>query len=54
MDSIETVEEGQNIIVCISLMSSGSSLGYPLTIDLDVTGSAKAGCYYIPQYCIFN
>ena len=44
MDSIETVEEGQSVMVCITLMSSGTSLGCPLTVDLDVTGSAKAGC----------
>ena len=45
MESIEMVVEGQNVAVCISVMSSGgsSSLGCPLTVDLNVTGSDKAG-----------
>ena len=44
MDPIGTVEEGQNVTVCISVMSSGSSsLGCPLTVDLNLTGSDKAG-----------
>ena len=43
MDPIVTVEEGQNVMVCISLMGLGTILGCPLTVDLDVTGSIKAG-----------
>ena len=45
MNPIVTVEEGQDVMVCINLMSSGSNLGYTLTVDLDVTESAKAGIY---------
>ena len=45
MDPIGTVEEGQNVTVCVSVMGSGgsSSLGSPLTVDLNVTGSDKTG-----------
>ena len=44
MDSIGMVVEGQNVTVCVRLMSSGgSSLGCPLAVDLNVTGSDKAG-----------
>ena len=47
MDPIVTVEEGQNVMVCIILTSSGTNLGYTLTVDLDVIGSTKAGITYV-------
>ena len=47
MDLIVTVEEGQSVMVCINLLSSGSTLGYSLTVDLDVTDSAKAGSTHL-------
>lgn len=46
MDPIVTVEEGQDVVVCINLICTGSSLGCPLTVFLNVTGSLKAGSIY--------
>ena len=46
MDPIVTVEEGQDVMVCINLICTGSSLGCPLTVYLNVTGSLKAGSIY--------
>lgn len=43
LDPIADVEEGQEIEVCVNLICSGSVLGCPLTVYLDVTGSAKTG-----------
>ena len=43
MDPIVTVEEGQNVMVCINLICTGSVLGCPLTVNLETTDSAKAG-----------
>ena len=56
MDPIVTVEEGQDVMVCISLMSLGSILGCPLTVDLNTTGSIKAGSiyyYYLKHYTVY-
>lgn len=43
MASIEAVTEGDDVMVCINLICSGSTLGCPLEVNLGVTGSSKAG-----------
>ena len=44
MDPISTVEEGNDVMVCINLICSpGSILDCPLNVTVDIDSSTKAG-----------
>lgn len=43
MDPIADVVEGGNVEVCVNLICSGSVLGCPLQVGLNVSESTKTG-----------
>ena len=43
LDPIADVVEGGDVVVCVNLICSGSVLGCPLDVTLDVTASTKTG-----------
>ena len=43
LEPIVDVEEGELISVCVNLICSGSTLGCPLNVTLDIIDNAKIG-----------
>ena len=43
LQAIQNVDEGGSFHVYVNLICSGSTLGCPLTVNLNITGDTKTG-----------
>ena len=50
LESIADVDEGNPFNVCVNLVGSANTLGYPLTVSLNVIDNTKTGLC-VHQYC---
>ena len=50
--SIPSVEEGQNLTVCIELVCSQATLEYGLEFEVDVSNSTKTGWFIYHNFMI--